>query len=121
MALIRPFLPASDFAASKAFYEALGFEIGYQDADLAIFDYEGAGFLLQNLYVKDWAENLMLQLFVRDLDEWWRRTEGLVERFNVQPPRPPRAQQWGLRVGFLFDPAGVLWQASESGKDRDDG
>jgi len=114
MALIRPFLPAKDFELSKAFYEAIGFEISYQDADLAILDFEGAGVLLQNLYVKGWAENLMLQLFVRNLDGWWQRTAGLVDRFGVQPSRAPKVQPWGLRVGFLFDPAGVLWQVSET-------
>ena len=111
--MIRPFLPAKDFAVSQAFYEAIGFTIGYRDDDLAILDFEGAGFLLQKFYVKEWAENTMVQLFVRDLDAWWMRTADLTTRFHVQKPRAPKMQPWGLRVGFLFDPAGVLWQVSE--------
>lgn len=114
MALIRPFVPAQDFAKSCAFYEAIGFVPGYRDATIAIFDYAGAGFLLQNYYVKEFAENCMLQLFPGDLDAWWLRTADLVERFGVQPPRAPADTQWGLRVGFLFDPSGVLWQVSET-------
>ena len=113
MALLRPFLPAKDFALSKAFYEAIGFTISYADADLAVLDHEGAGVLLQNLYLQEWAENTMLQLFVTDLDVWWQRTATLVEHFAVQSPRAPTVQPWGLRVGFLFDPSGVLWQVSE--------
>lgn len=113
MALVRPFLPAKDFERSQAFYSALGFVAGYRDADLAIFDYEGAGILLQNYYQADWAGNTMLQLFVRDLDTWWQRTEGLAERFGVRPPAPPEMKPWGLRVGMLVDPAGVLWHVCE--------
>ena len=71
MALVRPFLPAKDFAQSRAFYEAIGFILVYADADLAIYDYEGAGILLQNYYVEDWAGNSMLQLFVRSVCVLW--------------------------------------------------
>ena len=113
MTLIRPFVPAKDFTESRTFYEAIGFTCGYADGDLAIYDHDGAGILLQNYYVKAWADNCMLQLFVRDLDGWWRRTAKLVERFGVAPPMAPEVKPWGLRVGMLFDPAGVLWQVSE--------
>lgn len=113
-ALIRPFLPSKDFELSKAFYQAIGFELGYHDAELAIFDCDGAGLLLQKYYVEEWAGNTMLQMFVHDLDDWWTRTETLVERFGVQPPRAPTLQPWGMRVGFLFDPAGVLWHVCEA-------
>lgn len=113
MALIRPFIPAKDFARSRAFYEAIGFTLHYADADLAIYDHGGAGILLQNYYVQDWADNCMLQLFVHDLDTWWQRTAGLADRFDVRPPVAPEMKPWGIRVGMLVDPAGVLWQVSE--------
>ena len=113
MALIRPFVPARDFALSQAFYAAIGFATLYRDDELAILDHDGAGILLQDYYVQSWAENCMCQLFVADLDDWWRRTAGLVERFAVQPPRAPTMQPHGMRVGFLFDPCGVLWHVSE--------
>ncbi|MFA5962999.1 MAG: VOC family protein [Sphingomonas sp.] len=113
MALIRPFLPAKDFAASKAFYTAIGFTLDYHDDKIAIFDFEGAGFLLQNYYVAEFAENCMAQLFVRDLDGWWQRTDGLAERYGVRAPIAPELQDWGIRVGFLFDPSGILWHVAE--------
>ncbi|CAM3221911.1 Glyoxalase [Sphingomonas antarctica] len=113
MALIRPFVPAKDFARSRDFYAAIGFTEHYADETLAILEFEGAGILLQDLYEPAWAENTMLQLFVSGLDHWWQRTAGLVEQFGVQPPRAPAAQPWGLRVGYLWDPSGVLWQVSE--------
>ena len=55
----RPFLPARDFALSKAFYEALGFT-KLLDSEVAIFSCGGSGgFILQNYYQKDWCENWM--------------------------------------------------------------
>jgi len=113
MALIRPFVPARDFARSIEFYKALGFGLEYEDASVAIFDFEGAGFLLQNYYVREFAENCMIQLFVNDLDAWWTRTEGLAEKFDVRAPVAPEMKDWGIRVGFLFDPTGVLWHVAE--------
>lgn len=113
MALIRPFVPARDFASSRLFYAALGFTTDYADDDLAILEFEGAGFLLQNYYVAAFADNCMNQLFVPDLDGWWPRTAELVERFGVRAPVAPEMQAWGIRVGFLYDPSGVLWHVAE--------
>ncbi|RUN78195.1 glyoxalase [Sphingomonas sp. TF3] len=113
MALIRPFIPARDFEVSKAFYSAIGFTLGYHDESVAIFEYEGAGLLLQNFYVEEFAGNSMHQLFVADLDAWWPRTADLAQRFGVREPTPPKLQPWGIRVGFLVDPAGVLWHVAE--------
>lgn len=113
MALIRPFVPSRDYALSCAFYEAIGFVAGYRDEAIAIFEMAGAGFLLQNYYDKAFAENCMNQLFVDDLDDWWQRTADLPARFGVQAPIAPTLQDYGIRVGFLFDPAGVLWHVAE--------
>lgn len=41
------------------------------------------------------------------------RTAGLAERFGIRAPLAPTMQEWGIRVGFLWDPSGVLWQVSE--------
>ncbi len=113
MALIRPFVPALDFERSLDFYRAIGFEVDYRDEDVAILDYDGAGFLLQNYYVKEFADNCMYQLFVDDLDDWWLRTDDLVERFGVREPSAPAMRDWGIRVGFLVDPSGILWHVAE--------
>jgi catechol 2,3-dioxygenase-like lactoylglutathione lyase family enzyme len=110
----RPFLPAKDFAVSKSFYEALGFE-KLLDGDVAIFKVGPSSFILQNHYQKEGAENFMMQLMVDDLDAWWTHIEGLdlPGRFNVQPPKAPAMQPWGLRVAYVFDPAGVLWHIAQ--------
>lgn len=110
----RPFLPTKDFEASRAFYEALGFK-KLLDSEVAIFGVGATSFILQRGYDKTWAENTMMQLMVDDLDAWWAHivAADLAKNFRVQPPKPPRMQPWGLRVAYVYDPAGVLWHVAE--------
>ena len=112
--LARPFMPAKNFDLSKSFYETLGFE-KLLDGDVAIFRAGSGGFILQRHYQKEWAENFMMQLMVDDLDAWWTHIDGLdlPGKFNVQPPRAPAMQPWGLRVAYVFDPSGVLWHIAQ--------
>jgi uncharacterized glyoxalase superfamily protein PhnB len=111
---IRPFIPAQDFDLSKRFYEALGFE-KVLDGEVAIFNAGSGGFILQRAFQKAWAENCMLQLMVDDLDAWWAHVDSLdlSRRFGVAAPKPPAVQPWGLRVAYVFDPAGVLWHVAQ--------
>jgi hypothetical protein len=112
---LRPFVPARDFALSKRFYQALGFSPTHEDEQITILKLGSFSFMLQDFYVKGFAENCMLQLLVRDVTTWWQRVDGpkLVEEFAVRPPRAPAMQSWGMKVGFLFDPSGVLWHVAE--------
>jgi catechol 2,3-dioxygenase-like lactoylglutathione lyase family enzyme len=115
----RPFLPAEDFALSKAFYVALGFPL-LLDGEVAIFGVGSGAFILQNFYQKDWAGNFMMQLMVDDLDAWWAHIEALdlPAKFGAQPPRPPAMQPWGLRIAYLVDPSGVLWHVAQRREGR---
>lgn len=113
--MARPFLPTKDLALSTRFYEALGFEPLLVADDVAILRIGRSEFLLQARYVKDWAENAMMQLMVDDLDQWWRDIQALdlPGRFGVAPPKAPAMQPWGLRVAYVVDPAGVLWHVAQ--------
>lgn len=108
-----PFVPARDFEVSKAFYRALGFEC-LTDGEVAIFRTGTSRFILQNYWQEGWAANFMMQLVVADLDGWWSRMTALdlPGRFGVQRPKPPVLQPWGLIVGYVYDPAGVLWHVT---------
>lgn len=112
--LVRPFLPAKDFELSKRFYEALGFE-KLLDADVAIFKMGSSGFIIARQFQQQWAENLMMQLMVDDLDAWWEHIAALdlPGRFGVSAPRPPAVQPWGLRIAYVVDPSGVLWHVAQ--------
>lgn len=112
--IARPFLPSRDFAASKRFYERLGFE-KLLDGEVAIFAIGATSFILQDYYDAGWAGNFMMQLMVDDLDAWWAHIEtlDLAATFGVRPPSAPALQPWGLRVAYVVDPAGVLWHIAE--------
>lgn len=115
MVELRTFLPTLDFGQSVAFYEMLGFDKIAED-EVAIFDISGSnGIILQRHYDRAWAENTMLSLLVDNLDGVWAHIEqiDLPRLFPVQAPKAPVMQPWGLRVGYLFDPAGVLWHIVE--------
>jgi hypothetical protein len=111
---VRPFLPSQDFDLSKRFYEALGF-VKILDGDVAIFETGSSGFIPQNYYKKEWAENFMMQLLVDDLDAWWLHitTLDLPGNFGVPAPKPPAMQSWGLRIAYVVDPCGVLWHVAQ--------
>jgi len=108
---LRTFVPAKDFSASTAFYQALGFEMTYDSPDVREMTLGESQFLLQNYYEKTWADNFMFQLVVDDLDGWWAHIceAKLVERFEGVKAKPPEEYPWGLREIHLIDPAGVLW------------
>lgn len=110
----RPFLPARDYALSKRFYEAMGFE-KVLDGDVAIFEAGSSGFILQRYYQKEWAENFMMQLMVDDLDAWWAHIQALdlPGNFSVPHPKAPAMQPWGLRIAYVVDPSGVLWHIAQ--------
>jgi len=112
---LRPFVPARDYGKSVAFYEMLGFAATHSDSSVTILKLGNFSFILQNFYVEAFAANYMMQLLVRDLNAWWAslRAADLVASFGVKEPIPPAMQHWGLRVGYIFDPSGVLWHVAE--------
>ncbi|GGD15568.1 VOC family protein [Aureimonas glaciei] len=114
--MLRPFVPARDYEQSRQFYEALGFVAGFATDRMTVMAHGDDGFLLQNFYQKDLAENLMIQLSIRDLAAWWQQhaPEQVAERFGSKAPARPALQPWGLVVGFVHDPSGVLWHVTEA-------
>jgi hypothetical protein len=67
---VRVFMPAKDFATSKAFYTALGWKVTEIDGELAVLELADRHLYLQNYYVKDWAENFMIHITVEDAQAW---------------------------------------------------
>lgn len=109
---IRPFVPGGkDFALSKRFYQALGFEITFEAAGVAGFACDAGSFLLQDYYDEGWGNNFMMQLIVKDLDAWWAHIQSLdlPGQFGVPEPRPPALMPWGLTLAYVIGPCGELW------------
>ena len=107
-----PNLPSRDFAATSAFYGALGFQEAWRDAGWMILtrgDVQLEFFPYPDLDPLKSAFGCCLRL--DDLDAFYAvcKAAGLPET-NVGQPRlhPPRLEPWGGRVGFMIDPDGTL-------------
>ena len=118
---LKAFVPAKDLELSKQFYQDLGFTLCWgEEGDLACFHYGGhgdhgkVGFLLQRFYVKEFAENLMMHLLVKDVDAWWAsiQEKKIPEKYGVRA-EPPEDMPWNMRDLVLVDPSGVLWRISQ--------
>jgi uncharacterized glyoxalase superfamily protein PhnB len=112
---LRPFLPAKDFEVSRRFYAELGFEIVSLGDKVAHVGFGNFAFLLQDYFVKELADNFMMHMLVKNLDDWWANISALnlETRYDVRAPLPPKLEPWGLRVAYVFDPSGVLWHFAE--------
>src|SRR3984885_15175106 len=79
---LKAHIPARDFEVSKQFYQDIGFTLCWNTAGLALLHYGPhdvlglPAFLLQNHYVKEFAENLQMQLMVKNVDAWWAEIQA---------------------------------------------
>jgi len=107
-------VPAKDFDLSLRFYTDLGFQSRKLTDRLAEMTLGACTFLLQDYYVREWADNSVIHMFVSDLDGWWEYIDGLdlPGRYGVKT-RSPRDEGWGVRVFGIGDPSGVLWRFHE--------
>lgn len=112
---IKAFVPARDLDISKAFYEALGFEVPWWSEEMAYVRHGATSFLLQKFYVREHADNFMMHLLVENVDDWYTQVvaAGVVERFGVFV-EAPQDQPWGLRDFPMSDPTGVLWRIGQN-------
>lgn len=113
---IKPFVPCKDFETSRAFYSQLGFVENFKTESVAEFEVDGNKFLLQNFYQEQLAANFMLQLIVKDVNEWWQHLQecGVLTSFDNVKAEPPSLQPWGQTIAYLWDPCGVLWHIAEA-------
>jgi hypothetical protein len=108
---VRPFVPAIDFDVSRRFYEALGWTTAWTDGEgLALMEAGRHRFMLQDYYVREWAENSMLSIIVADAGAWYDRVAGiLAERpYGNARVAEPKVEPWGATVTYVWDPCGVL-------------
>lgn len=104
---IQPFIPTLDFHVSRQFYLDFGFEISYEDDDLTLFKKDKVSFFIQKYYIKDWAENTMLQLYVDNLEDLLQHIKKLKETYPMIKYTEIKEVHYGKTI-HLIDPAGVL-------------
>jgi catechol 2,3-dioxygenase-like lactoylglutathione lyase family enzyme len=117
---VKAHLPAKDFETSKRFYQDLGFTLCWGNEVMAHL-HQGPcgdnrkGFLLQNFYVRELAENLQMHLLVQDVEAWWAHVQAkrIAETYAVQTG-PPEDRAWKMRDFILVDPSGVLWRIAQA-------
>ncbi|MFB9844404.1 VOC family protein [Mucilaginibacter ginsenosidivorans] len=111
---IRPFIGAKNFEISRSFYRDLGFEEKVLFPNMSLFTSGGLGFYLQDGYVKDWIDNLMVFMEVDDVDRFWNEltTLDLPSKYKGVRLTPVKSYDWG-RECFVHDPSGVLWHFGE--------
>lgn len=107
---IRVFIPSKDYEISQSFYQAFGFTLSKASDDLSILEKDNTTFFLQRYYNKEFAENLMLQLVVENIDEAYRVVSG-IEGYDVRHS-PIKQESWG-KVIYLWGPSGELWHITE--------
>ena len=112
---IKAFVPASDFALSKAFYVDLGFEIPWSDEELAYVRHGETSFLLQAFNEPEFIKNFQMHLLVENVDDWHSRVvaSGVAARYGVEVG-DPQDQPWAMRDFTLLDPSGVLWRVAQN-------
>jgi hypothetical protein len=83
-------------------------------------------FLLQNYYVKEFADNLMIHLLVENLDAWLVSDQHLVAKYAGTAFKPMGPQMsaeefaaskqssWAVRDFVFIDPTGVLWRIAQA-------
>lgn len=109
---LRTFLPSIDFETSKKFYKDIGFNIMWENEELCQFGTEEYNFFLQKYYQKDWAENLMMQMHVDDLETLYEVCESLIEDYKGTKIKPIFTAEYG-KTFHLIGPAGELWHMTE--------
>ncbi len=111
---IRSFIGSKDYAESKSFYKALGFEEAYSSGKLSYFKNGDFGFYLQDYYVEDWINNSMIFLEVDSVDQYWNMLNDLElpKKYKNVRLTEIKHYDWGKEC-FIHDPSGVLWHFGE--------
>ena len=107
---IRAFIGAKDYQESRQFYQQLGFTEIILNPSMSYFKVdENLGFYLQDYYVKEWIDNLMIFLEVDNLDECQKELMGkrLHEKYATIRFSGIKNDVWGREL-FMHDRSGVL-------------
>ncbi len=65
-------------------------------------------FRLQNYYVKDWADNFMMQFWVEDVQRWYEHAKSVIEKGSFSARISPPEMIGDTTVCHVVDPSGVL-------------
>jgi len=112
---IKAFVPSSDFARSKQFYQDLGFTLASDGGGIAYFHLGESSFLLQDGDPDGIAPHFAMHLLVEDVDAWHAKltAAGLADRYATKLT-PIVQQPWRMRDFCIYDPCGVEWRIAQN-------
>ena len=111
---LEPFIPSgNNFDAAKNLFVELGFKINWDAGDYIGFEQDGCKFILQKYDNKAFAENLMINVKVDDVQAFRNNLmeKKLPEKFGIRIGEITN-QPYGKEVN-LIDMAGVCWHFVE--------
>ena len=111
---LEPFIPSgNNFDAAKNLFVELGFKINWDAGDYIGFEQDGCKFILQKYDNKAFAENLMINVKVDDVQAFRNNVieKKLPEKFGIRIGEIT-SQPYGMEVN-LIDMAGVCWHFVE--------
>ena len=111
---LEPFIPSgNNFEGSKQFFQELGFNVAWNAGDFVGFEKDGCRFILQKYDNKEFAENLMINVKVTEVEEFRKSAieKHLPEKFGIRIGQVTR-QPYGKEVNII-DLAGVCWHFVE--------
>ncbi len=111
---LEPFIPSgNNFEAAKNLFVELGFKINWDAGDYIGFEQDGCKFILQKYDNKAFAENLMINVKVDDVQAFRNNLmeKKLPEKFGIRIGEITN-QPYGKEVN-LIDIAGVCWHFVE--------
>ena len=111
---LEPFIPSgNNFEAAKNLFVELGFKINWDAGDYIGFEQDGCKFILQKYDNKAFAENLMINVKVDDVQAFRNSVmeKKLPEKFGIRIGEITN-QPYGMEVN-LIDMAGVCWHFVE--------
>jgi hypothetical protein len=111
---IRAFVGAKNYDVSRAFYRDLGFEESVISSNLSLFQTGQFALYLQDHFNKDWVENTMLFLEVKDVKKEFEEIKSLqlTSKYADIKILPIKKESWG-DVFYIIDPAGVLLHVAQ--------
>ena len=111
---LEPFVPSgSDFEASKQFFQEIGCRISWDAGDYIGFERDGCKFILQKYDNKQFAENLMINVKIDDVEDFRKLVieKDLPAKYGIKVSLP-KQQPYGKEVNII-DMAGVCWHFVE--------
>jgi|SRR5690606_6931699 len=111
---LEPFIPSGkDFEKSKNLFTDLGFQIDWDAGDYIGFKKDECKFILQKYDNKEFAENLMINVRVDDVQAFRNEmlNKQLLEKYGIHIGNITN-QPYGKEVNVI-DIAGVCWHFVE--------